>query len=477
MLTEEGETVTTGEGTSPALGLREALERIGVDDATRVRVETPDLNGILRGKYMALEKLESGKPVAFPEAILALSVGEEMIEVPMTQLDVGYPDLLVDPDWSTLRPVPWEPGVVALIGDGVQKDGKTPHLSHPRTVLRSVVDAAAAQGYESIVGLEYEFIVYRLDERTLAAIESGEVEQMTPLSRLQQGYSLQRWSDHADFAADLESSMRAYGVPIESMLTEIGAGMLEVALAPAPALEAADRAARFKIGCREIARRHGLLPTFMAKPNMREQGSSGHIHQSLHDASGNALWGGEPNSLSPVGLSYAAGLMKAALECGAFLAPFPNSYRRQDPEQWAPTEVSWGWDNRQTTTRAITLNRGSSRFELRCVGADVQPYLAVAACLAGGLHGIREELSPPPAVGLDVDRGDVTLKEGTCGVVAADLNEAAARLRASKLAREALGDEIVELYAASREIEQKTWERLRDEQVPPFEIRRYLEVV
>ena len=96
MLTEEGETVTTGEGTSPALGLREALERIGVDDATRVRVETPDLNGILRGKYMALEKLESGKPVAFPEAILALSVGEEMIEVPMTQLDVGYPDLAAE---------------------------------------------------------------------------------------------------------------------------------------------------------------------------------------------------------------------------------------------------------------------------------------------------------------------------------------------------------------------------------------------
>lgn len=477
MLTEQEESVTTVEGPSPAAGLREALDRIGVPDATRVRVETPDLNGILRGKYMALEKLESGKPVAFPEAYLALSVGEEMIDVPMTQLDVGYPDVLVAPDWSTLRPVPWEPGVVALIGDGVLQDGVTPHLSHPRTVLRSVVEAAAAQGYESVMGLEYEFIVYRLDDRTRAALESGDVDQMTPLSRLQQGYSLQRWSDHADFAADLEASMRAYGVPIESMLTEIGAGMLEVALAPAPALEAADRAARFKVGCREVARRHGLLPTFMAKPTMREQGSSGHIHQSLLDADGNALWGGERNSLSPVGLNYVAGLMKAALECGAFLAPFPNSYRRQDPEQWAPTEVSWGWDNRQTTTRAITLERSSSRFELRCVGADVQPYLAVAACLAGGLHGIREELSPPPAVGLDAERGDVSLKEGTCGVVAADLREAAQRLRASKLAREALGDDLVELYAASREIEQKTWERLRDEQVPPFEIRRYLEVV
>lgn len=477
MLAEPGESVTAGEQVSPGGGLREALERIGVSDATRVRVETPDLNGILRGKYMAREKLESGKPVAFPEAYLALSVGEEMIEVPMTQLDVGYPDVLVAPDWSTLRSVPWERGVVAVIGDGVLKDGKTPHLSHPRTVLRSVVDAAAEQGYESVVGLEYEFIVYRLDERTQAAIEGGEIEKMTPLSRLQQGYSLQRWSDHAEFAADLEESMRAYGVPIESMLTEIGAGMLEVALAPAPALEAADRAARFKVGCREIARRHGLLPTFMAKPNMREQGSSGHIHQSLHDGNGDALWGGEPNTLSPVGMNYAAGLMKAALECGAFLAPFPNSYRRQDPAQWAPTEVSWGWDNRQTTARAITLNRGSSRFELRCVGADVQPYLAVAACLAGGMYGIREELEPPPAVGLDGERGDVTLKEGTCGVIAADLAEAAGRLRASKLAREALGDDLVELYAASREIEQKTWERLRDEQVPPFEIRRYLEVV
>lgn len=477
MLTDQEQSRTSIGSPETAEELRAEFERVGVSDPKRVRIETPDLNGNLRGKYLAIEKLGSGKPIAFPEAYLALSVGEEMIDVPMTQLDVGYPDILIAPDWSTLRPVPWEPEVVALIGDGVLKDGETPHGSHPRTVLRSVVDTAAEQGYEAVVGVEYEFFVYRLDERSQEALERGEIDAMTPLSRMQQGYSLQRWSDHADFAADLEQSMRAYGVPIESMLTEIGAGMLEVALAPAPALEAADRAARFKLGCREVAKRHGLLPTFMAKPTMREQGSSGHIHQSLLDADGNALWGGEPETLSPVGKSYAAGLMRAAIECGAFLAPFPNSYRRHDPSQWAPTQVSWGWDNRQTTTRAITLNRGSTRFELRCVGADLQPYLAIASCLAGGTFGIRERLEPPPPVGLRSDRGEVGIEAGTCGTVAADLREAADRLRSSKLAREALGDEIVELYAASRVIEQETWERLRDEQVPPFEIRRYLEVV
>ncbi|HEU4598255.1 MAG TPA: hypothetical protein VFS26_00785, partial [Solirubrobacterales bacterium] len=145
-------------------------------------------------------------------------------------------------------------------------------------------------------------------------------------------------------------------------------------------------------------------------------------------------------------------------------------------DQWAPTEVSWGWDNRQTTTRAITLNEGSSRFELRCVGADLQPYLAIGACLAGGLRGIEARLEPPPPVGRSREAGEVPLGEGSAGTVPADLAEAAARLRSSKLAREAFGPALVELYAASREAEQRTWERLRDEQVPPFEVRRYLEV-
>lgn len=455
----------------------EALAATGMERPTRVRVETPDLNGTLRGKYVSFDKVVSGKPVAFPEALLALSVADEMIDVPMTRLEVGYPDVLIGMDLASLRPVPWEPGVVAVIGDGLLKDGATPHPAHPRSALRRVVDSLAEEGYESVVGVEFEFFVYRLDERTEEALARGDIDAFTPLSRLPQGYSVMRWADHAEFAADLESSMREYGVPIEMMMTEIGPGMLEVAIAPGPALEAADRAARFKVGCREVAARHGLVPTFMAKPTMREQGSSGHLHQSLLDADGNVLWGGEPRTLSAVGRNYAAGLMKAAAECGVFMGPFPNSYRRHDPEAWAPTAISWGWDNRQTTTRAITLNRGSTRFELRCVGADLQPYLAIAACLAGGLHGIREGLEPPPPVGQSSEAGEVSLEEGTVANMAADLGEAAERLRGSELAREALGDELVELYAASREIEQRTWERLRDAQVPPFEVRRYLEVV
>jgi glutamine synthetase len=455
--------------------LATAVAATGVENPTRVRIETPDLNGTLRGKYVAYEKVASGKPIAFPEAYLALSVADEMIDVPMTQIEVGYPDVLIVPDVSTVRPVPWEPGVLAVIGDGFATDGIVPHPAHPRSVLRRVTDALGAEGYSATVGVEYEFFVFRLDERTEQALARGDIDGLTPMSRLRQGYSLTRWPDHAEFAADLEASMRTYGVPIESMLTEIGAGMLEAAIAPAPALEAADRAARFKLGCREVARRHGLLVSFMAKPTIREQGSSGHIHQSLHDGDGNAFWGGAQNTLTEVGRGYVAGLMRAALECGAFLAPFPNSYRRHNPEFWAPTAVSWGWDNRETTTRAITVDANSTRFELRCVGADLQPYLAIAACVAGGAYGIREGLAPPPPVGLCTELGAVTMAEGTIGSVAADLNEAAARLRASRLAREGLGDELVELYAASREIEQRTYEQLRDAQVPPFEIQRYLE--
>jgi glutamine synthetase len=443
-----------------------ALDALSAHDISRIRIETPDLNGALRGKYVAVEKLATGKPLAFPEVYLALAVDDEVIEgVPLSDAATGFPDVLVAPDWDTLRAVPGEEGVAAVVGDGVQRDGSR-HPLHPRSVLRSVVDRVGADGYEGVVGVEYAFWAFRCDEASDLARRAGDVAGMTPLSFTGQGYSLLRWGDHAEFAADLDRTTRAFGLPIETLMTEIGNGMLEVALAPAPALEAADMAARFKVIVRDVARRHGLFVTFMAKLLPGEQGSSGHLHQSLLHHGRNAFWGGSEGTLSDAGRHYAAGLMRATRECASFFAPFPNSYRRYVPDMWAPLQLTWGWDDRTSSVRAITLSEASSRFEQRRAGADLQPYLAIAACLAGGVDGILRGADPGPP-GTPVANSDLPT----------DLVTAAGLLRESEFARDWLGDGIVDLYVASREAEHRSWQQLFKANIPAWEVRRYFEVV
>jgi len=450
--------------TEPAPTADAVLASLG--DVRRVRVETPDLNGILRGKYVTVDKLRTGKPIALPEVYLALDVDEDVVPAPVSEERTGYPDLLVAPDWSTARAMPREDGVVAVIGDGLTKAGER-HPQHPRSVLRNVVDRAAAHGYEAVFGVEYEFWAFRDDgPASAAARRAGDVGGMTPLSHTRQGYSLLRWGDHAAFADDLEASSRAYGVPIETLLTEIGNGQLEAALAPAPALQAADMAARFKVLVREVARRHGLYVTFMAKLVPDQQGTSGHLHQSLLHDGRNAFWDGEPDRLSPAGHRYATGLLRASSDCAAFFAPFANSYRRYVPGHWAPLVLSWGWDDRNSAVRAITLSEKAARFEQRRSGSDLQPYLAIAACIAGGVGAILDEVDPAapgePVAALPVP---------------GDLREAAALLRGSALARDWLGDELVDLYAASREDEQRAYDELAQATIPAWEVRRYFEVV
>ncbi len=442
---------------------QQVLESLG--DITHVCVETPDLNGTLRGKYVTVDKLRSGKPIVLPEVYLAFDVNDDVVEAPVSEAETGFPDMLIAPDWSTARALTSEPGVVSVLADGLNKDG-TRHPLHPRSVLRNVIDRAAAEGYEAVFGVEYEFWVFRDDPVSDRARRSGDVDGMTKLSYTRQGYSLLRWGDHAAFAADLQATTQAAGVPIESLLTEIGNGQLEAALAPAPALTAADMAARFKLLVRDVARRHGMYVTFMSKLIPEEQGTSGHLHQSLLYEGRNAFWGGAPDTLSDAGRHYAAGLLRATRECAAFFAPFVNSYRRYVPGHWAPLDLSWGWDDRNSSVRAITMSESSARFEQRRAGSDLEPYLAIAACIAGGVDGILSAADPgPPGVVLP----DAPLP--------ADLVSAAALLRTSALAREWLGDELVELYATSREAEQRAWQALYEAHIPAWEIQRYFEVV
>jgi glutamine synthetase len=441
-----------------------------LETAERVRIETPDLDGNLRGKLVDADKFRPARShVMLTEAYLSLTVGEEIAATGIGSPETGYGDLILHPDWSTARPAPHHDGLISVLCDGRTKEGGV-HPVHPRSVLGRIADDFAAEGLEAKFGVEFEFWIFRLDERSRAALEEGRMSELTPSSRLAHSYSLARWPDCADFFDDLLAAMGQLGAPIETVMTEMGQGMFEAALAPLPPVAAADAAVRFKLTARELAARHGLLVSFIAKLSMDQSGSSGHLHQSVTRDGENLIWGGEQGAISAIGGNYLAGLLRATRECGVVMAPYPNSYRRFGREFFAPDSACWAHDNRHACVRAITLDAKSARFEQRRPGADMQPYLTIGACLGGGLWGIRNGAQPPAAA-----TGSCEPEPGS--ELAGSLAEATETFARSEFAREIFGDALVDAYTALRTEELRSWERLNGARIPDWELARYLEVV
>ncbi|NEW76480.1 glutamine synthetase family protein [Streptomyces rhizosphaericus] len=440
--------------------------------ARRVRVEFIDTDGRLRGKYVTVDKALSRGGVGLPEIFYGLGVDDSLYDVPIASADRGYPDFYAFPDWTTLRPSHGEPGVAAVICDVRTKTGEPVPLD-PRAALRRTCTRLTEDGLDALIGVEFEFYVYHLDNDGQAALREGRPTRLRPLGRERQSLSVHRWPHHAKFAEDLDEAAVGYGIEIEAFSTELGYGMLEVALSPAPPLQAADNAARFKQICKDVARQHGLIASFVAKPDMAQEGVGAHLHQSLLRDGENAFCpeDGISTGMSTLFRHYVGGVVATAGEVSVFQCPYPNSYRRLDPQFWAPTNISWGIDNRSSCLRVITDSRSATRLEHRRGGADFHPYLAIAASLDGGLHGVRNEIEPPPA-STGAAFADVGAEP-----FPATLREAAAALHDSKNARQWYGDDLVDHYAATRTSEATTYEALRERQVPDWELARYLEVI
>ncbi len=445
--------------------VREAVDR---GEVRRIRAEMPDTDGNLRGKYAGPAKLLKGSGAALSDVFYVLSVADDVFEAPLTGVETGFPDVVGQPDWSTFTPVPWQPGVWGVITDMQTKAGD-PCPVDPRLATRRAAERAAALGFEARFGIEYEIYLFEGGPEADALMRAGRHRELTPMGREWQAYSLWRFQDGDGFMHVLDEALHGYGIEIEAWSTELGKGMVECATPPLPPVEAADAAARTKLAIKEVAKAHGLVATFIAKWDMAQSGSSGHLHQSLTRDGRNAFWAGGEDALSATGRQYLAGLVRHAAELSAFATPFVNSYRRPSPELWAPTNASWGWDNRQASIRAITVSEGAARLEYRRPGADMNPYLAIAACLDAGLQGIREGLEPPPAsIGPAFDDPDVP-------AYPASLEEAADLLDRSTFAREWYGDALVDHYVASRRAEAVFVRRLADAQVPAHELTRYFE--
>ncbi|RKP24450.1 hypothetical protein SYNPS1DRAFT_17217 [Syncephalis pseudoplumigaleata] len=393
---------------------------------------------------------------------------------------LAYGDILARVDLDSYRRIPWEKETAFFLVDFWSPTTKTPLPICPRNLLKRIVGEFHALGLEPMCGAEFEF--FQFDE-TPASLREKHFQQLTPLTPGMFGYSLLRPTLKQDYYYDLINQCRAFDVPLEAIHTETGPGVYEVALAYAPALAMADRAQLFKTSAKQIGLLHGVMPSFMAKPYNDLPGCSGHLHFSLRDRtdSTNAFADtkAQPSSgdASTAGMSqtmqhFLAGMLKGLPSILAILAPTVNSYKRLVGSYWAPCAVNWGRENRLAAVRAITTptcSAASTRLEMRVPGADINAHLAIAACLACGLYGIREKLELPPPASED---GSAT--SGAIDSLARNLYEATEVMAApDSMARKVLGDAFVEHYVATRRHEWTKWAGA----VTDWELRRYLELV
>ncbi len=447
-----------------------AFELLEKSSCSKVKVAITDIDGVMRGKYLHRDKFLSATKSGFGFCNVVFGWDSADVcydDASYTGWHTGYPDALAKLDESTFRRVPWDNQVPFFLADFETSDGKPLGIC-PRQLLKRVVGRARELGFEAFFGMEFEWFNFRESAESLAAKGHHDPEPLTPGMF---GYSLVRMAQNAGFFNAIMDELPAFGVPIEGLHTETGPGVFEAAILYSRALEAADRAALFKTSVKELGTRFGVTPSFMAKWNARLPGCSGHCHQSLWTTDGkrNAFYDDKAeHKMSKVFRSYLAGQLALLPELLPFFAPTVNSYKRLVDGYWAPTKSTWGVDNRTVAMRVIPGSAKSTRLETRVPGSDVNPYLAIAACLAAGLWGIEQKLklSDAPVIGSGYLAKDAVRLPRT-------LQEATEKLAQSKVARQILGREFVEHYVTTRRWE---WRQFQDA-VTDWELKRYFEVI
>jgi glutamine synthetase len=398
-----------------------------------------DMQGRLQGKRLSarffLDEVLGGHAEA---CNYLLAVDVEMTTVPgyaMSSWERGYGDFVLVPDLGTLRTMGWHPATAIVLADLSWPDG-SPVDASPRQILAGQVQRLSQRGWTALVGTELEFVVFR--DSYERASERG-YRDLTPANDYNVDYSILGTSRIEPLLRRIRNAMSDAGMYVESVKGECNLGQHEIAFRYADALTTCDQHAIYKTGAKEIAAQEGMSITFMAKPNERE-GNSCHIHLSLRDGAGSPLLAGDgPHGLSKLGAHFLAGQLAAFPGLTLCYAPNINSYKRYAAASFAPTSIEWGPDNRTCAMRLVGRG-GSLRVENRVPGGDVNPYLAVAAMIAAGLHGIDSELPlAPPCTGNAYASGSSRVPD--------NLRDGLAAWVGSDLARQAFGAHVVEHYA------------------------------
>jgi glutamine synthetase len=439
---------------------------------SHVKIGVTDIDGVLRGKLIAastfLDGLANG--LTFCDCIVGWDSDDTLYTNNpdgITGWHTGYPDTPIRPVPATARTLPDSfdgRGLLVLC----EFDGKAEAIC-PRTLLRTTVEKAASMGYAVHAGFEYEFGLFR---ETRESVRAKHFRGLTPVTPGNFGYSLLRADNLAGFCEATLLSCTALDVPLLALHTENGPGIWEAAIDATTALEAADRAALFKANMKALAQRHGLIATFMAKWAVEHQGQGGHMHLSLRDSkSGAPVFGpdGGRRDISETMRHFIGGQQRLLPEFLAMVAGTVNAFSRLTPGAWAPTSATWGFDNRTCALRVVGRSAASRRVEYRVAAADANPYLALAAALAAGLHGIEHRIEPtdPVAGNAYTQSFPPPLR------LPATLWESAQRFRNSAAARDAFGQPFVDHLAAAREWEESRFRAA----VTDWELARYFEVI
>ena len=457
--------------TSRTLNDAQVIQAVRAAPGSRVKVACSDIDGILRGKYIHKEKFYSAAESGFGFCDVVFGWDSSDVcydNAKITGWHHGFPDAVARIDLQTFRQVPWDDHVPFFLGNFIRTvDGvEEPLPICPRQVLKRVLKRAEKLGFSFMTGMEFEWFNFLETPQTWAAKKGVDPTTLTPGMF---GYSLLRVNENREFFKALMEEMAAFHVPIEGLHTETGPGVYEAAILFSEALEQADRAVLFKTGAKEIGSRFGIMPSFMAKWNQHYPGCSGHVHQSLTDGKQNVFYDAEGrHGMSKLFESYLAGQVSSLLGMAPMIWPTINSYKRLVDGFWAPVKPTWGVDNRTASFRVIAGSPKATRLETRCPGADVNPYLAMAAVIAAGMHGVEQGLSltTPPIHGTNEGSENVPRAPRT-------LIETTRLFRESDVARDWFGDEFVDHFAATREWEWRQWL----DGVTDWELKRYFEII
>ncbi|HEX8037966.1 MAG TPA: glutamine synthetase family protein [Chryseosolibacter sp.] len=436
----------------------------------KVKIAFADIDGVLRGKYISAEKfvsvLKDGS--GFCDVIFGWDSGDVSYDnVRYTGWHTGYPDAPARIDLSTFRKIPWEGDVPFFLGDLIDEKNQPAYVC-PRQLLKKISSDLSMAGYSGYASQEFEWFNFR---ESPASAREKNYNNMIPLTPGMFGYSVLRSSLNNPFFADLFELLGRFNVPLEGLHTETGPGVLEAAIRYAEIGEAADRAILFKTAVKEIAYKHGILATFMAKISETLPGCGGHIHQSLWDtqAKKNLFFDeGDELKMSELMKSYLAGQLYCLPHVLPMYAPTVNSYKRLVEGAWAPTTLTWGVDNRTVAIRVLCNGSSAARIETRVVGSDVNPYLAMAAAFGSGLYGIQKKmkLTQPPTSGNGY-------RDYSHGTLPGNLFDATQHMKKSNVAKTIFGEQFVEHFTQTRE-----WEwRQSLKAVTDWEFKRYFEII
>ncbi|HSL14758.1 MAG TPA: glutamine synthetase family protein, partial [Actinomycetota bacterium] len=397
-----------------------------------------------------------------------LAIDMEMEPLPgykYASWETGYGDFKMVPDLSTLRLVPWIDKTALVICDVHDEETNEPVEVAPRQILKRQVERAATEGYQVKTGSELEFYMFK-DSFDEAA--QKRYQGLQPSSNYIMDYHMLQTTKDEWLIRKMRNDLAGAGIPIEFSKGEFGRGQQEINFTYRDALQTADNHAIFKHGAKEIAALGGAAVTFMSKYTMAEAGSSCHLHSSVWNAEGNEslMWDDDdPHHMTETFRDFLGGLMATAREMAWMFAPFVNSYKRYQLGSWAPTAIVWSHDNRTCGFRIIGEHKGN-RVESRLPGADMNPYLGMAATIAGGLHGIKNKIEAPEMfVGNAYEAKDVPR-------VPSSLHEAIAEMEKSEVAREAFGDFVFEHLLNTAQQEQIIFD---NQTVTDWELERYFE--